>query len=227
MLTKLKKDKGKFFLLLLFVVVVIAVVKIFGLASLLSPTYLREKILGYGPLAPLMFLLIYSVATIFFLPGTPVTIAGGLIFGKFLGTVYTVIGATIGATIAFLIARFLGESFVENLLKGKHKKIYEYDKKIEKNGFLVVLFLRLIPLFPFNALNFTFGLTKVKLKDYVLGTLIGIIPGSFVLAYFGDSLASLSVINIVIASLLFAAMAFIPTIYNRYKKIKSTKIEQL
>lgn len=214
----LTSKRNKFLVFIALIVGIILIVNYFGLASLLSPSYLREKVLSYGSLAPIVFLLIYSIAMIIFLPGTPITIAGGLIFGKFLGTFYTVLGATIGATIAFLIARTLGESFVNDLLKGKYKKLYEYDKKIEKNGFLVVLILRLMPIFPFNGLNFALGLTKVKFKDYLLATLLGIIPGSFVLAYFGDSLANFSITNLIIASLLFLLLAVAPSIYKRYKK---------
>jgi len=98
------------------------------------------------------------------LPGTPFTIASGLLFGTLYGGLVTVIGATLGATLAFFIARFFGEDFVERILKNKFKKIYEYDEKIEKKGFLVMLFLRLVPLFPFNGLNFSMGLTKIKPK---------------------------------------------------------------
>lgn len=223
MLTKLMSEKLKFAFLILIVVLIIFLVRYLGIESFLSPNALKEKVLSYGAVAPLVFVVIYAVATIFFLPGTPITIAGGLIFGKLGGTALTVIGATIGAVIAFLVSRALGEKFVESLLKGKYNKLYEYDKKIEKNGFLVVLFLRLIPLFPFNGLNFALGLTKVRKRDYIMGTAIGIIPGSFVLAFFGDSIANFSILNILISIALFALLAFLPFIYRRLKSRKKTE----
>jgi len=169
-------------------------------------------------LAPVIFILLYTIATIIFLPGTPLTIAGGAIFGTFFGTLYTIIGATIGAAIAFFIARYLGASFVNDLVNKKFKKLDSYDKKLEKNGFLVVLFLRLVPIFPFNGLNFALGLTKVKSKDYIIATFLGIIPGSFVLAFFGGSLASLNPLNIALAIALFILLAFSPKIYKKFKK---------
>lgn len=218
MLSKTTSDRLKFFGLILFIVAIIVAIKAFGVANLLTPTMLREQVDSYGSFGPIVFIIMYAVATIAFIPGTPLTLASGVIFGKVLGTLYTVIGATIGATIAFLIARSLGESFVDKMLKGKHNKIYEYDQKLEKNGFPVVLFLRFVPIFPFNGLNFALGLTKVKFKDYFLGTMLGIIPGSFVLAYFGDSLAEMNIISTVIAAILFLAMIAVLPIYNRIKK---------
>jgi len=216
MLTKIRGNKVKFIIAI--IVIILIVINMFGIKSFFSPSHLRDQVLAFGTIAPLIFITIYSIATIFFLPGTPLTISGGLIFGKWLGTLYTVIGATIGATIAFLVARYLGESFVEDILKGKHKKIYEYDKKLEKNGFLIVLFLRLVPIFPFNGLNFALGLTKVRTRDYILGTLIGIIPGSFALAFFGDSIAELNPVNIALAISFFVLLAITPTIYRRFRK---------
>jgi len=218
MLTRIKRNKIKFVAFIVIIVLILAAIKAFGIQSLLSPTILRDKITAYGTIAPLVFILFYLVATILFLPGTPLTISGGLIFGKWFGTLYVVIGATIGATIAFILAKYLGEDFVEDMLKDKFKKLYEYDKKLEKNGILSVMFLRLVPIFPFNGLNFGLGLTRVKLKDFIIGTVIGIIPGSFALAFLGDSVVKYNIVNMVFAIGIFVVLAFIPTIYEKFKK---------
>jgi uncharacterized membrane protein YdjX (TVP38/TMEM64 family) len=215
---KYKKHLIKFTILIAIIVAVISIAKMFNLTHLLNPETLREMVLSYGIYAPLIFILIYILVTIFFLPGTPASIAGGLIFGATLGTLYVVTGATIGAIIAFTVARLLGEQFIEDILKGKYKKLYEYDKKIEKSGFMTVLILRLVPIFPFNALNFALGLTRVKFKDYALATLLGIIPGSFALAFFGAGLGQLNISHIIGASLLFITLMFIPKIHKRFKK---------
>ena len=209
------KSKIKIVLLGLFIVASIFFVNYFNLASFFSPEMLRESVEDYGVLGPLIFMGVYIFATVFFLPGAPITIAGGLIFGKVFGTIYVVIGATIGAVIAFFVARYLGEGFVENLLKGKHSKIHEYDEKIKENGLGVVLFLRLLPIFPFNGLNFALGLTRVKARDYIIGTFFGIIPGSFVFVYFGDSLGMLNIWNILFAVLLLALLIVIPSWIKR------------
>tara|TARA_Y100000310_G_C20668159_1_gene808789 strand:- start:2055 stop:2597 length:543 start_codon:yes stop_codon:yes gene_type:complete len=174
-----------------------------------------------GPFAPFVFMFLYILACIFFLPGAVFSISSGVLFGTILGTVYTVVGASIGAVLAFLIARYFARSFFEYTVEKKFKNIREFDEKLEKNGFITVLFLRLIPLFPFNGLNFALGITKVRLKDYFLATLIGIIPGSFLFAYLGDSIIEMSYLNIVIAVILIVLLSLTLTFYNRYKKKKS------
>lgn len=207
----MKKSNIKIITLVAFIALALILVNVYDFSTFLSPEELRENVDSYGSLGPLFFILIYIFATVFFLPGAPISIAAGLIFGPILGTIYVIIGATIGATIAFYVARYLGEEYVSGLLKGGHKKIHEYDKKIKENGLGVVLFLRLLPIFPFNGLNFALGLTKVKSRDYILGTLVGIIPGTFVFVYLGDSLAMLNVWNIIIAILLLILLIVIPS----------------
>jgi uncharacterized membrane protein YdjX (TVP38/TMEM64 family) len=204
---KNKKQVIKFGALVFLVAMIIFLIRYFGVSDALSPSLLKEKILGFGMLAGMAYMGIYVAATVLFIPGTPLTVAGGAIFGPVLGTFYTVIGATVGATLAFLLSRFLGRGFVGALEGEKFKKIAEYDKKLEENGLGVVLFLRFAPLFPFNGLNFALGLTKVTFKDYFWGTLVGIIPGTFVYTYFGDSLASFNPFQIVFAVLLLVALS--------------------
>jgi len=140
----------------------------------------REFIQSFGIFAPLIYMLAYIIATIFFIPGSIITFIGAVLFGTWLGTTYTVIGATIGATLAFLIARVGGREFIEKIVKGR---FITFDEGIEKNGFKINLIFRLVPLFPFNMLNFALGLTKIKVKEYVSSTFIGIIPGTFVYTY--------------------------------------------
>src|SRR3989344_1739632 len=147
----------KFVVFVLFLSGMLVCITYFDLASYLNPSKVRDMVQSNGLFAPLVFVGLYIIATIALIPGTPLTIAAGVLFGTILGTLYTVIGATIGAVIAFLIARLLGEEFVERLLKDKFKKLSDYNKKLEDNGIPVVLFLRFIPLFPFNALNFGLG----------------------------------------------------------------------
>lgn len=211
----------KFLLLISLIAVIIYVARFTDLPMyLLDKDFVTEKVEGYGMFGPLAFLILYIIATVFFIPGTPLTLLAGALFGVGLGTLYTVIGATIGAILAFVFARYLGRGFVEDILDKKFKGLKKYDDSLDKQGFVFTLFLRLIPIFPFNGLNYGLGLTKVKSKYYTLGTLIGIIPGSFVLAYLGDSLFSLDVRNIVIAVALFLVLAFSWPIYRYFNKKK-------
>jgi uncharacterized membrane protein YdjX (TVP38/TMEM64 family) len=112
-----------------------------------------------------------------FLPGTVLSFAGAVLFGAYEGTLYTWIGATVGATVAYLTARVLGRDFVERPFGGRFAA---FDRRIRKHGLIGLLVVRLLPLFPFNAVNFGCGLTGIRLRDYVLATAVGIVPGTFV-----------------------------------------------
>lgn len=135
--------------------------------------------------SPLVFVPSYALATAVGVPGTVPTLAGGAIFGVARGMLYNTIGANVGAFLAFLVARYLGRDFVARVLKGRAADL---DAKIGEHGFSTILYLRLIPLVPFNALNFGAGISRVALRDYVLGSLIGMLPGTLVYTYFADAL---------------------------------------
>jgi len=147
---------------------------------------LEAWIRAQGVLAPLVFGLLYIAATVFALPGSVLTIGGGLLFGAEWGTLINWISASLGAMISFLLARYLGREAVTKILKSKGT-LQGLDDKIGNNGFYSVLLLRLVPLFPFNGLNFGLGLTKVSFRDYTLATLLGMLPGTFVYTSLGSA----------------------------------------
>jgi uncharacterized membrane protein YdjX (TVP38/TMEM64 family) len=130
--------------------------------------------------APLVFILIYTVGVCLFVPGTFLTGLGAAIFGPYLGFVYVWFGAMLGASAAFVIGRTLGREFAASLVGDRLKK---YDEAIERNGFATVLYLRLV-YFPFTPLNFGMGLTRVRFWDYVAGTGLGIVVGTFIFTFF-------------------------------------------
>jgi len=214
----IKKGILKFVIFIFLILLLVLVAKFSPLGDYLSVDKVRVIVDNSGIYAPLIFILIYMVITITLLPGTPFTIASGVLFGTLQGGFLTVIGATIGATIAFLISRFFGADFVERILKDRFKKVYELDEKIEKRGFLVMLFLRLIPLFPFNGLNFAMGLTKIRLKQYFFGTLIGIIPGTMILANIGGASADISSPQFILSIVLFIMLMLILPVYKYVQK---------
>ena len=218
MFKKFKKSGLKFSILLLIIISLVLAAKYTALGDYMSVEKVRELIQEAGVYGPLIFILVYVIVTVTFLPGTPFTIASGVLFGTLKGGMLTVVGATVGAGIAFLIARFFGGDFVNKLLKNKFKKIYEYDEKIEKNGFLVMLFLRLIPLFPFNGLNFAMGLTKIRKRDYILGTFLGIIPGSMILANIGGQSGNLMSPQFILSIALFILLIFTLPLYKYVQK---------
>lgn len=177
----------------------------------LKPQAVRGYLLSFGPSAPLVYMVVYTVRPLIFFPASILSIAGGLVFGPLFGTVYTVIGASLGAFLSFGIARLLGRDFVKPLLKGK---LQQCDAFAERNSFSVVLFMRLLPIFPFDMVNYGAGLCGVKPVGYVVATVIGIIPGTFAYVYLGSSLMEPK--YIVVAVILFIALVRGPLLVRRY-----------
>jgi uncharacterized membrane protein YdjX (TVP38/TMEM64 family) len=140
---------------------------------------LKEYIASCGVFGPIVYMTMFSVIP----AGSVIAIAGGMAFGMYLGTLYTIIGAIVGATVAFYISRLLGRGVVEKIIKGKMLRI---EDGIEKGGFLLILILRLIPIIPFNVISYGAGLTRIKYIDYMLATMIGIVPGVLVFTNLGD-----------------------------------------
>jgi uncharacterized membrane protein YdjX (TVP38/TMEM64 family) len=188
------------------IVVFVYVLLASGFTAWLNPEALQTTVTNFGVFAPMVFIGAYIVATLFFVPGSPLSLLGGVLFGPVYGTLYVVIGATLGALLAFLFSRRLGTLLSKSSDGAIVEKLRVYDERIAANGFVTILFLRLVPLFPFNGLNFALGLTRVRFRDYALGTFLGIMPGTFAYVYFGDSLASLSIVQIGTAILLIGAV---------------------
>jgi uncharacterized membrane protein YdjX (TVP38/TMEM64 family) len=135
--------------------------------------------------APVVFVIVYATATALALPGSALTITGGALFGFGFGALLNSIGANIGANAAFLLAKALGREGVERL---GGKRIEGLNRATVKHGLFGLLILRLVPLVPFNALNFGSGLTGLKWRDYAIATVVGILPGTLVYTFFADAL---------------------------------------
>ncbi|MDE2216407.1 MAG: TVP38/TMEM64 family protein [Planctomycetota bacterium] len=182
-------------------------------------TQLREH--WWGPIG---FILIYGIGCVVALPGSLLTLCGGAIFGVAMGTAYNVLASNLGATLAFLMARYFGRDFVSRLMKGR---VEAFDEKVASHGFRFIFTLRLIPLVPFNGLNLGSGLSKIKYRDYLLGSVLGMLPGTFIYTYFADALlkgatgsGKRALTNLVIASLLLILISLVPTLYKKFKKQK-------
>jgi uncharacterized membrane protein YdjX (TVP38/TMEM64 family) len=165
----------------------IAVFRWTPLAQYADPQAIADffRSLGTPWWSPLVFIPLYAFSVAFGMPGTIPTLAGGAIFGVARGMLFNTIAANLGALLAFLLARYLGRDFVSRMLKGRAAAL---DHRIGEHGFGTILYLRLIPLVPFNALNFAAGISRVSLRDYVVGSLIGMLPGTLVYTYFADAL---------------------------------------
>ena len=130
-----------------------------------------------GVWAPVVFILGYAICTVAFVPGSLLTMAGGILFGLWAGTAYVFLGATLGSGSAFLISRYLARRAIEKRLEG-NERFALIDKAVGQQGLKIVFLLRLVPFFPFIWLNYGLGLTQVKFRDYLLAG-VGMIPGTF------------------------------------------------
>lgn len=177
---KTSKAVLKAIIFVAFIFVAIFFIRFTPVKNYLTAEALGRFLEGAGLWAPVVYMAIYAVGVCLFLPGTLLTGLGAAIFGAYWGFLYVWIGAMIGASGAFFIGRTLGREFAASLIGNKLKK---YDDAIERNGFATVLYLRLV-YFPFTPMNFGMGLTKVRFRDYVAGTGIGIIVGTFIFTFF-------------------------------------------
>jgi len=137
----------------------------------------REWVASKGAWGPIIFMGVYALATVTAIPGSALTIMAGAIFGSIVGVVTVIFGATIGASLCFLISRYFARDFVVSLLS-KSEKFKKLDDMTEKNGAIIVAITRLVPLFPFNLLNYGFGLTKVPFMTYVFWSFVCMLPGT-------------------------------------------------
>jgi len=187
----------------------------------INPDTLKGWLEDLGPAAPVIFMAAYIIATVIWLPGSVFSITGGLLFGPVLGTFYNLTAATIGATLAFLIARHIAADWVTEKAGGGLKKMIA---GVDEEGWRFVAFVRLVPLFPFNILNYALGLTRIKLSHYIIASYIFMLPGAFVYTYLGyagaqslkggDSFLQTALIAIA----LLAVITYLPRIIKKFRK---------
>jgi len=137
---------------------------------------------GMGAWGPAMFMLLYTIGPAFLVPGLPFDLAAGILFGPLWGTVYALVGATLGAAVAFLAARTVGRDWTEEKLSGPLKRM---KQGVEKGGWEFVAFMRLVPVVPFNLLNYALGLTRIRLVPYALASFVFMAPSTAVYVYAG------------------------------------------
>ncbi|HYA37454.1 MAG TPA: VTT domain-containing protein [Candidatus Methylomirabilis sp.] len=166
----------------LFVALAAAIILAYAYRNLLNVTALESWVKSAGALGPLLYMAAYAIATVLFLPGSAITLAGGALFGPVWGTLYSLTGATVGATVAFLIARYLASDWVHRKAGGWTKQLIE---GVEQEGWRFIAFVRLVPLFPFNLLNYALGLTRIGLLAYVVGSYVFMFPGALAYTYLG------------------------------------------
>lgn len=183
-----------------------------------------------GPAAPLLFMGLYALATVLFLPGSALTLLGGALFGPLLGTFYNLTAATLGAAIAFLLARHLAGDWVE---RKAGDRIGQVISGVESEGWRFVAFTRLVPLFPFNLLNYALGLTRIRFGHYLLTSYVCMLPGTLAYTYLGHvGQAALSgeeglIQKGLLALAAISMMAFLPRLIGRLRRGAGLSIEEL
>ena len=176
-------------LLVLFFVALIAAGKFLPLKDCFVTALNWIQSLGYG--GPVVVVLLYIVACVLFLPGSVLTLGAGFIFKLLLGTITVSIGATLGACAAFWVGRTIARGWVSKKIAG-NAKFAAIDEAVGREGFKIILLTRLCPIFPFNLLNYAFGLTRVPFRTYALASWIGMLPGTIMYVYIGSGLRTLA-----------------------------------
>ena len=158
------------------------------LSTWLTPQQLQQALQQTGGWAPVLYIGLFVLLPTFFFPVAVLALAGGLLFGLWWGSVYTFIGAVLNCALMFLLARYVGRSQVQRLVEQKLSP--QWQRRLQmadgKEGFLLLIILRLIPAVPYNLINYTFGLTGISFSSYLLASAIGIIPGTFAFINIGD-----------------------------------------
>lgn len=174
------------------VVVLLVAMRYFHVPLLLRRSL--DWVAGLGPTGVAAFIAIYILACVFMLPGSVLTLGAGAVFGVAKGSVIVSVAATLGATAAFLVGRYLARDRVAKMIEG-NERFRAIDDAVGREGWKIVGLTRLSPVFPFNLLNYAYGITKVSLRDYFLATWIGMIPGGVMYVYLGSLAGSLATLG--------------------------------
>lgn len=169
------EGRGVWIRLIALIVVLAAAALVAAVVGLPDPARLRADIEAVGPIAPALFVLVYAIATLVPLPKSVFAVLAGLMFGLVVGVVVVLGAAMIGALAAFGLGRLLGRDAVERITGTRVARV---DDLLRRRGMLAVLGVRLVPVLPFTAINYAAGLTAVRTRDYVVGTALGMIPGT-------------------------------------------------
>lgn len=177
---------------------------------------------GFGRIAPFVYIGLYLVSTVFFLPGAPVTILAGFVFGPLWGIFYASVASIISVSVAFLIARYVARDLVEGWVKD-NAQFRKIDEQVEEQGWRIVMFTRVVPIFPFNLQNYAYGLTSIRFPTYVLVSAIFMLPGTAVFVQLGGAFVSgegniwKTLLYLGIAGVLLLLLSLIPKLLRKYQ----------
>ena len=212
----------------------LALVSVIGLAVAWRDRFdvaaLQTWVESAGSAAPLVFIALYAAATVLFLPGSVITLAAGVLFGPVWGTLWSLTGATLGAALAFLIARYLGGDWIA---RRAGPRLSRLNDGVAAEGWRFIAFVRLVPLFPFNLLNYALGLTRIAFLPYVLASALFMLPGALAFTWLGyagrEALSGGegTVRAILIALALVTSMAFLPRWIRKFRAKPMPDVDEL
>ena len=207
--------KKSILVVLIFIIIISLVMNLKEIKQINLPK-LVEYISNYGRYAAICFLLIFSLKPLLlFLPSSMLSIAAGMVFGPIVGFLLNMAGFFISATLAFFLSRFLGKGFVDKLLKGKAVSV---NSNLEKNGIKILFFIRFTPVIPFDAISYACGLSKMKYRDFIIGSMLGVFFETLCYGFIGESIFQpFSYKFLIPAALVILAIGITTYIYKRKK----------
>ena len=183
---------------------------------------IKTWVASFGKIAPLIYIGLYLVSTVFFLPGSPVTVLAGFVFGSLWGVFYASVASIISISAAFLIARYVARDLVEGWVKD-NAQFRKIDEQVEEQGWRILMFTRLVPIFPFNLQNYAYGLTSIRFSTYVLVSAIFMLPGTAVFVQLGGAFVGgegdiwKTLLYLGVAGVLMLLLSLIPRLLRKYQ----------
>ncbi len=221
----MKKNIIKIAMAVAIVIIVYFVLKFYGVTDhiqLENVPKIKTWVASFGTIAPLVYIGLYLVSTVFFLPGTPVTVLAGFVFGPLWGVFYASIASIISVSAAFLIARYVARDLVESWVKD-NAQFRKIDEQVEEQGWRIVMLTRLVPIFPFNLQNYAYGLTSIRFATYVLVSAVFMLPGTAVFVQLGGAFVSgegniwKTLLYLGIAGVLLLLLSLLPKFLRKYR----------
>ncbi|RKU11199.1 TVP38/TMEM64 family protein [Candidatus Poribacteria bacterium] len=183
---------------------------------------IKTWVASFGAIAPLVYIGLYLVSTVFFLPGSPVTVLAGFVFGPLWGVFYASIASIISVSVAFLIARYVARDLVESWVKG-NAQFRKIDEQVDEQGWRILMFTRLVPIFPFNLQNYAYGLTSIRFSTFVIVSAIFMLPGTAVFVQLGGAFVSgegnpwKTLLYLGMAGVLLLVLSLIPKLLRKHQ----------
>ena len=221
----MKKSIIKILITVVVVATVYLVLRSYGVTDnirLENVPKIKTWVAGFGRIAPLVYIGLYLISTVFFLPGSPVTILAGFVFGPLWGIFYASVASILSVSVAFLIARYVARDLVEGWVKD-NAQFRKIDEQVEEQGWRILMFTRVVPIFPFNLQNYAYGLTSIRFSTYVLVSAIFMLPGTAVFVQFGGAFVSgegniwKTLLYLGIAGVLMLLLSLIPRVLRKYQ----------